>query len=61
MTTTPVFLLKNPMDRGVWGATDQGVTESDTTKHAHTQLMFIRLFSENYHEYFSENDLLIQD
>ena len=49
------------MDRGVWGATDQGVTESDMTKHAHTQLMFIRLFSENYHEYFRENDLLIQD
>ena len=25
-----------PMDRGTWGATVHGATESDTTEHAHT-------------------------
>ena len=50
MATNSSILAENLMDRGVWRATDQGVTESDTTKHAHTQLMFTRSFSENSYE-----------
>ena len=29
---------ENPMDRGAWEATDHGVTESNTTEHAHTHI-----------------------
>ena len=28
--------LENPMDRGAWWTTVRGVTESDTTEHAHS-------------------------
>ena len=28
--------LENPMDRGTWWTTVRGVTESDTTEHAHS-------------------------
>ena len=28
--------LEDPMDRGAWQATVQGVTESDITEHTHT-------------------------
>ena len=28
--------LGNPIERGAWWATDQGVTESDTHAHTHT-------------------------
>ena len=30
--------LENPRDTGAWEATDHGVTESDTTEHAHTHI-----------------------
>ena len=43
----------------VWGGRRVQDTESDMTKHARTQLMFTRSFSENAHEYFRDNDLLI--
>ena len=30
---------ENPMDRGAWWATVHGVTESNTTEHAHTHIL----------------------
>ena len=35
---TPVFLPKNPMDRGAWQAVDHGAPESDSTDHTCTAL-----------------------
>ena len=29
------FCLENSMDRGIWWATIHGITDSDTTEHAH--------------------------
>ena len=35
--------LENSMDRGTWGATVHGFTESDLTEHTHTHTVFIYL------------------
>ena len=44
--------LENSMDRGAWQATVHGVTESDTTEHAHTSMLWLlRATRETYHIY----------
>ena len=43
--------LENPIDRGVWQATDHGVTESDMTEqttHTHPGCFIICLLSVRY-------------
>ena len=35
-THSSVSCLENPMERGTWQVTVLGVTDSDTTEHAHT-------------------------